>query len=103
MQTTSDDCRLMARYGLWQNNGLRKIAAAMPDADLRTDRGAFFGSILGTLNHLLWVDRIWLHRLDGGPKPQGGIDTSDNLTPTAAVRGAGRRSLSGPQGCARSI
>jgi len=90
MLITPDYCRLTSHYNLWQNNGLRQIVEAMPDAELRADRGAFFGSILGTLNHLLWGDQIWLHRLDGGPRPTGSIADSVNLTPTAAVWGAER-------------
>jgi uncharacterized damage-inducible protein DinB len=30
-----------------------------------TDRGGFLRSILGTLNHLLVTDRMWLRRLKG--------------------------------------
>jgi uncharacterized damage-inducible protein DinB len=38
-------------------------AASEPTADqLRADRGAFFGSVLGTLNHIVVADRIWLQR-----------------------------------------
>jgi uncharacterized damage-inducible protein DinB len=40
------------------------------DADYRADHGAFFGSVHGTLNHLLVGDRIWMRRLSGeGPSP----------------------------------
>ena len=31
-------------------------------------RGAFFGSIHGTLNHLLWGDQIWMSRFAGTPR-----------------------------------
>ena len=59
-----DYCLEMARYNQWQNNGLRKIVKAMSDEDLRADRGAFFGSILRTLNHVMWGDILWLARFD---------------------------------------
>ncbi|KIN76908.1 DinB family protein [Sulfitobacter mediterraneus KCTC 32188] len=42
----------------------------MDDAELERDRGAFFGSIKGTLNHLLWGDLLWLSRFAGGDFPK---------------------------------
>lgn len=70
---TPEFCVTMARYNRWQN---RSHAAAMvglsPEA-LWQDRGAFFGSILGTSNHLMWGDLAWLGRLTGAdiPAPRG--------------------------------
>ncbi len=61
---TPDYCVTMARYNQWQNNALRDQVKVMSDADLRQDHGAFFGSIFGTMNHILWGDLLWLHRLD---------------------------------------
>ncbi len=90
MIVTPDYCRVMARYNAWQNDGLRRMLTAMPDEALRRDRGAFFGSILATVNHILWADRMWMSRLAGGEKPAGGIAESVDLTPTAAVWGAER-------------
>jgi len=52
----------MARYGTWQNENLASAADSLPDSARRKDRGAFFGSIFGTLNHLLWADHIWMNR-----------------------------------------
>ena len=66
----------MARYNRWQNENLYGAADALSDAERRRDRGAFFGSIHATLNHLLWADRIWMSRLAGTPHPAGGIPES---------------------------
>jgi len=66
----------MARYNRWQNANLYGAAGALSDAERRRDRGAFFGSIHATLNHLLWADRIWMSRLAGTPHPDGGIPES---------------------------
>jgi uncharacterized damage-inducible protein DinB len=90
MLNTPDYCRLMARYNAWQNDGLRRIVETMDDAALRADRGAFFGSILATLNHLLWADQLWMSRFDGGPRLPGGIAESVGVMPTAAAWAAER-------------
>jgi uncharacterized damage-inducible protein DinB len=66
----------MARYNRWQNENLYGAADTLSDAERRRDRGAFFGSIHATLNHLLWADRIWMSRLAGTPSPDGGIPES---------------------------
>lgn len=60
----------LARYNRWANRRLYGTAAALTDAQFGEDRGAFFGSVCGTLNHILVADRIWLERIEGtGPKP----------------------------------
>src|SRR5258708_28960548 len=66
----------MARYNRWQNENLYGAADTLSDAERRRDRGAFFGSIHATLNHLLWADRIWMSRLACTPCPNGGIPES---------------------------
>lgn len=59
---------MLARYNDWANRRLYGRAAALPDAEYRADRGAFFGSVHGTLSHLVVADRIWLNRFTGdGP------------------------------------
>jgi uncharacterized damage-inducible protein DinB len=56
---------MFAGYNAWCNARLYAAAAAVSDADYRADRGAFFRSLHGTLNHLLVGDRIWMHRFTG--------------------------------------
>ena len=60
----------MAAYNRWQNRKLLAAAGSLSDAERRADRGAFFGSIFGTLNHLLWGDTILLHRFAGTGMPE---------------------------------
>ena len=55
----------LARYNQWSNRRLYDAAAALPDADYRADRGAFFKSMHGTLNHMLVADRVWMQRFTG--------------------------------------
>ena len=59
----------MARYNRWQNRSLYAAAEGIGDAERRRDRGAFFGSIHATLNHLLWADMIWMSRWSDVPAP----------------------------------
>lgn len=59
---TSSSCALMADYNRWMNTKLYEAAAQLTDQQLRQDRGAFFGSLYETLNHLAVADTIWLQR-----------------------------------------
>jgi len=52
----------MARYNAWMNDKLYTAAGTLSDAQRSEDRGAFFGSIHSTLNHILLADLIWLQR-----------------------------------------
>jgi uncharacterized damage-inducible protein DinB len=62
--------QMFAGYNAWCNERLYAAAATVPDADYRADRGAFFRSLHGTLNHLLVGDRIWMRRFTGaGAQP----------------------------------
>lgn len=56
--------RLMAQYNAWINERIYAAVAGLDDADYRLDRGAYFGSIHRTLNHLLVVDRLFAARLE---------------------------------------
>ena len=57
--------RMFAGYNAWCNERLYDAAATLSEADYRADRGAFFKSVHGTLNHLLLGDVIWMHRFTG--------------------------------------
>ena len=61
--------RTMAAYNRWQNENLYTAADDLSDAERKAPRGAFFGSIHGTLNHLLWGDQTWMSRFAGTPTP----------------------------------
>ena len=61
--------RTMAAYNAEMNRRLYAAAARLSDAERKADRGAFWGSLQGTLCHLLWGDCIWMSRFAGWPKP----------------------------------
>jgi len=63
--------RLMAVYNHWMNDGLYAVCAEIPDTDRRRDLGAFFKSVHGTLNHLLFGDIAWMDRFAGRPRRYG--------------------------------
>lgn len=60
-----DYFRLLSRYNLWANQRLYEAVSRLDDDEYRRDRGAFFGSLHRTLNHILVGDRIWISRIEG--------------------------------------
>ena len=60
-------CVLMARYNQWMNRKVYTACALLTEAQRKEDRGAYFGSIQGTLNHLLYGDTAWMRRFTGRP------------------------------------
>lgn len=65
-----DPCRslaLQATYNQWMNRKLYEACARLSPEALAADRGAFFGSLLGTLNHIAVADTIWLRRFTAHP------------------------------------
>ena len=53
---------LLAHYNQRLNRQVFEASAKLDSDALALNRGAFFGSILGTLNHLLVGDLLWLGR-----------------------------------------
>jgi uncharacterized damage-inducible protein DinB len=61
----------LAQYNRWANRRLYNDAASLPDAERKRPIGLFFGSVHGTLNHLLVTDYIWMRRMTGeGQQPE---------------------------------
>lgn len=58
-----EQAALLATYNEWMNAKLYDAAARLSADDLMAERGAFFGSIFGTLNHLVVADTVWLKRI----------------------------------------
>jgi len=63
-----DHVKLLARYNQWMNEKLYAACARLPEESLQKNRKAFFGSISGTLNHLLVADTLWLKRFYSHPR-----------------------------------
>ena len=89
---TTQYARTMARYNRWQNQNLYQAANSLSAEERDLDRGAFFGSIRQTLNHIYWGDKIWMSRLNESvSKPSAGsigvsIDEFENWDQLVAER-----------------
>ncbi len=66
-----DSYSLMADYNVWMNRKLYQAAAGLADAERKRDLGAFFKSLHGTLDHLLFADLVFLARFTGSAMPEG--------------------------------
>lgn len=58
----SSQLKLMAEYNQCMNQRIYHAASQLSPTEINADKGAFFKSILGTLNHIWVGDVIWLKR-----------------------------------------
>jgi uncharacterized damage-inducible protein DinB len=82
MSNLLDHFTLMADYNHWMNQRLIGLIEGVPDEDLLRDRGAFFGSVLGTLNHLYVADILWMRRLKNHSTAAAVADIDSFETPS---------------------
>lgn len=85
-----DHFRMLARYNSWANALVYDAVARLGDDGLHRDVGAYFGSINGTLNHVLVVDRLWIVRMTGDGEAPDSLDQVlyDDFADLAAARRA---------------
>ena len=90
-----DHYTTFAGYNAWANNRLYDAAAQLSDDEYRADKGAFFKSMHGTLNHLLATDRIWMKRFTGEGEAPDRLDAilHDRLPDLRAARDAEDRRI----------
>ena len=69
-----DHVVLMAAYNQWMNLRLYAAAGKLSAQELLADRRAFFGSVLGTLNHIVVGDTLWLKRFAAHPANHPALD-----------------------------
>jgi len=82
---TPESIVLMAAYNASMNQKMYATAAQLPHAELAADRKAFFGSILGTMNHLLAADSIWLSRFATHPARYSALAPMLDLPPPTGL------------------
>ncbi|TJZ73811.1 DinB family protein [Chitiniphilus eburneus] len=80
--------RLQACYNRWMNQRLFDVCGALDDTTRRSDLGAFFKSVHGTLEHLIWADTMWLARFTAAPLPEGTSIQIDDWPALCAERQA---------------
>ena len=57
--------QLLANFNKWTNGKIITSCKKLTETEYKKDRGAFFSSIHGTLNHLLVVDRAYIFHIEG--------------------------------------
>ncbi len=65
---------MLAAYNAWANQRVYDAAAELGDDEWLRDTGAFFRSMMGTLNHILVGDRIWMKRFTGDGDAPASLD-----------------------------
>jgi uncharacterized damage-inducible protein DinB len=90
-----DHYTTFAGYNAWANDRLYDAAAQLSDAEYRVDKGAFFKSMHGTLNHLLATDLIWMKRFTGEGEAPDRLDAilHERLVDLRAARDAEDRRI----------
>ena len=81
---------MFAAYNRWANGRLYAAAEYLTEEELGRNMGAFFGSALGTLNHILVGDRIWMKRFTGEGDVPASLEALlyPTLSPLRAAREA---------------
>jgi len=73
---------LMAEYNHLMNQRMLQASMNLPSESLLMDKGAFFHSIIGTLNHILIGDILWLKRFSSHPSEYSALKKMiDEKTP----------------------
>jgi uncharacterized damage-inducible protein DinB len=86
-----DHFRSLARFNAWANRRIYDAVEALPAGEYDKPRpAAYFGSIHGTLNHLLATDRLWFGRIEGVERGVTALDQilCEDLAPLRAARAA---------------
>lgn len=92
---TPQTAALMADYNRWMNERMFDAAGKLAPAELAADKGAFFGSILGTLNHIAVADTIWLKRFAQHPAGFAALRPLDEFPRPSSLRDSVAPDLAG--------
>lgn len=77
--TMLNQFKLYAEYNRLMNSRIIESAGRLTDEQLKSDRGAFFKSVLGTLNHIFVGDIIWLKRFGAHPASTKALEYLSSL------------------------
>lgn len=92
---TCEHLILLAAYNASMNQKVYDAAATLPEHEVMADRKAFFGSIFGTLNHIIAGDTIWLTRFATHPARHGALDALRGQTPPTSLTASAASDLAG--------
>lgn len=92
---TPQTAALMAEYNRWMNERTFEAAGKLAPAELAADKGAFFGSLLGTLNHIAVADTIWLKRFAQHPAGFAALRPLDEFPRPSSLRDSVAPDLAG--------
>lgn len=86
---------MLAAYNRWANAQVYDAAGELTAEELNRDTGAFFKSLIGTLNHVLVADQIWLRRFTGSGSAPTALNAVlfSELAPLRAAREAEDRRI----------
>lgn len=70
MASLVNTVRGLLAYTIWADRQVLEALRVLPAGDLERDTGTSFGSVLGTLAHILGAEQLWLSRLLGVPLRQ---------------------------------
>jgi uncharacterized damage-inducible protein DinB len=76
---------IFAKYNKLMNQRIMDSASQLSNEDLTSDRGAFFKSVIGTLNHILVGDIIWLKRFSSNPAGNKLLGYINRIDPPASL------------------
>ena len=77
----------LAIYNRRMNEQILAAISQLPNEALWQDKGAEFGSILGTLNHIMVIDLLLLRRFDDHPAYPNGFEALQPLLDFPQVKG----------------
>ena len=80
-----EDIRTLYAYNRWANARVLDACRPLDAASFTRDLGNSFGSIQGTLAHVLWAEWIWLERWNGrSPRQPASTDSFPDAAALAA-------------------
>lgn len=68
MASLASLCRGLLAYTIWADRQVLQALGSLPEEDLLRETGTSFGSVLGTMVHILGSEQAWLARLLGTPE-----------------------------------
>jgi len=77
--------KLLSKYNQLMNQRLYEAVAKLPDAKIKEDKGAFFKSLHGTLNHILVGDIVWIKRFSCNPASLSSLAYFINIEKPASL------------------